>query len=406
MEVNQKKLESNIWKFYLYEILYSLMFYTPIIILFYQHNGLNLTQIMVLQSISSIIWIVMEIPTGHFADIIGRKKSLLITSVFATLAMIMFVLGTNFYYFLIATIFWALAGAFISGADSAFIYDTLKSLGKESSYKRIWGNTIFCYSIGISVASVVGGLLGGVNLMYPFLVTIPFYILLIIISFSFYEPKPSETLLKQNSMGSSIKSIKKSIFQNKKIRQLLLYSAIIASAIDIVYWLYQPYFKLSGLDVVYFGLVFAAFNVIKALSAKYSHVIEERLGQNTSLVLLFLLTSLCYILMGNIIFIFSFVIVFIIQFIDGFSSVVISDYIHKETNSDIRATVLSVKSLIEHIFYALMAPIIGWLVDVYTLPQALTIMGIIIAVAGFILVIPFLKRKTGIGNPSVNRPSS
>ena len=40
-----------------------------------------------------------------------------------------------------------------------------------------------------------------------------------------------------------------------------------------------------------------------------------------------------------------------------------------------------------------MAPMVGWLVDVYTLPQALTVMGIIIGIAGFILVVPFLKRN-------------
>lgn len=395
MEINQKKLENNVWKFYLYEVLYSLMFYTPIIILFYQQNGLTLTQIMGLQSISSVIWIVMEIPTGHFADIIGRKKSLLITGIFATLAMMAFVVGSNFYYFLIATVFWALAGAFISGADSAFIYDTLKALGREGSYKKVWGNVIFFHSIGIATASIVGGLLGGINLRYPFIAMVPFYILLVITAFSFYEPVRGEDLPPQNSLFGSMKSVKKSIFENKKIRQLLLYSAFIASAIDVAYWLYQPYFKLSGLDVVYFGLVFAAFRIISALSAKYSHIIEEKLGQNASLIFLFLLTSLCYILMGNIIFIFSFIIVFIFQFVDGFSSVVISDYINKETGSNVRATVLSVKSFIGHIFYALIAPIIGWLVDAYTLPQALTVMGIIIAIAGFILVIPFLKRNTG-----------
>ena len=97
--------------------------------------------------------------------------------------------------------------------------------------------------------------------------------------------------------------------------------------------------------------------------------------------------------MGSVIFIFSFVIIFIFQFVSGFSSVVISDYIHKETESGVRATVLSVKSFIDHIFYALLAPIIGWLVDLYTLPQALIIVGIIVFVTGFIFVLPFLKRN-------------
>jgi len=68
MEIIHKKLENNIWKLYLYEILYSMMFYTPIIVLFYQNNGLALAEVMFLQSVSSVIWIMAEIPTGHFAE--------------------------------------------------------------------------------------------------------------------------------------------------------------------------------------------------------------------------------------------------------------------------------------------------------------------------------------------------
>ncbi|MDO8512807.1 MAG: MFS transporter [bacterium] len=386
MEIDQKKLENNIWKFYLYEILYSMMFYTPIIVLFYQNNGLKLTQIMILQSISSVVWIFAEIPTGHFADVIGRKKSLLMTGIFATLAMTLYAFGNNFYYFLFAVLSWALAGAFISGADSAFMYDNLKALGREHSYKKIWGNAIFFYSAGVAVASIVGGLLGGLNLRYPFFAMIPFYLLLVLVSLSFYEPKLNRNLTPKNSIFNSMGLIKEAIFHNKEIRWLICYSAVITSATGVAYWLYQPYFELSGLKIVYFGLVFAAFNLISAVSAKYSHVIEEKLGRKASLVSLFVLTSLCYLLMGKIVFIFGFVIAFIMQFVDGFSSVVISDYIHKETDSSVRATTFSVKGFIEHIFYALMAPLVGWVVDVYTLPQALIVMGVIVGVVGFIFI--------------------
>lgn len=392
MHPTQKNLESNIWKFYLYEILYSLMFFTPIIVLFYQNNGLSLTQIMIIQSINSIAWILMEIPSGYFADTVGRKQSLIITGIFATLAMLTFGLGYNFYHFLLASLFWALAGVFISGADSAFIYDTLKCLHKENLYKKVWGNTVFCYSIGVSVASIIGGLLGGMNFRYPFFAMLPFYLFLIPLAFSFHEPTRNKTLSNKNHFYNLLQAIKMSIFQNKKLRRLILYAAVIATAIDLAYYLYQPYFKLSGLDIVYFGLVFAAFNLIQALSAKFSHSIEKKLGQNFSLILLFILTGMCYILMGNIIFIFSFIFAFLFQFVSGFSAVVISDYIHKETQSNIRATVLSVKSLIAGIFYALAAPIVGWLVDAYTLSQALTIIGIIVLVTGCVFSFPLLKR--------------
>lgn len=391
MEAVQQKLEGNIWKFYIYEILYSLMFFTPIIVLFYQNNGLSLTQIMIIQSINSVIWILMEIPSGYFADVVGRKQSLMITGVFATLAMLIFGLGNNFFHFLAASLFWALAGVFISGADSAFIYDTLKDLNRENTYKKVWGNTVFCYSIGVSVASIVGGLLGGINFRYPFFAMLPFYLILIPLSLSFYEPKRHRMISSKNHIYDLLKSIKLSAFKNKNIRQLLIYSAVITSAIDISYYLYQPYFKLSGLDIVYFGIVFAAFNIIYALSAKYSHSLENKLGQNFSLMMLFILTSLCYILMGNVIFVFSFIFAFLFQFVSGFSSVVISDYVNRETESNVRATILSVKSLVGRIFYAIFAPIVGWLVDLYTLSQTFIIIGTIVFAVGFIFALPLLK---------------
>ncbi len=333
----------------------------------------------------------MEIPSGYFADLVGRKYSLLITGIFATLSMLTFGLGNNFYHFLLASLFWALAGVFVSGADSAFIYDTLKSLNKENLYKKVWGNTTFYYLIGASAAAVIGGLLGGINFRYPFFAMLPLYICLIPLAFSFYEPKRSKPVSIKNHINDLLKSIKIGVLQNKKLKYILIYSAVIASASEISWYLFQPYFKLSGLDVVYFGIVFAAFGLVGALSAKYSHLIEGKFGKNFSLISLFILTGLSYILMGKIIFIFSFVFAFLFQFVGGFSSVVISDYIHQETNSNIRATVLSVKSLFGRVLYAISAPIVGWLVDVYTLPQAFMIIGIIVIIVGGVFALPLLK---------------
>ena len=115
-------------------------------------------------------------------------------------------------------------------------------------------------------------------------------------------------------------------------------------------------------------------------------------------MMLFILTSLCYILMGNVIFIFSFIFAFLFQFVSGFSSVVISDYVNRETESNVRATILSVKSLVGRIFYAIFAPIVGWLVDIYTLSQAFIIIGIIVFAAGFIFALLLLKAHNVAGN--------
>ncbi|MFZ2192939.1 MAG: MFS transporter [Candidatus Moraniibacteriota bacterium] len=393
IKIKDEKLEGNIWKLYLYMVLYSLMFFTPIIVLFYQDNGLSLTQIMIIQSISSALFVLLEVPSGYFADIFGRKKSLMITSIFATIAMIYFAIGTNFYHLLLAASLWAIAGVFISGADSALLYDTLKDLKKESSYKKIWGNVIFFYSIGVSIASIIGGLIGGLNYRYPFFAMIPFMLLLIPLSFSFEEPKKHKIIFSKNYLFDLLGVIKLSILKNKKLRWLLAYSAIVVGFIQIAYFLYQPYFKLSGLNVVYFGVVFAGFNVVVAISAKYSHVLEEKIGQKYALILLFMLVGISFLLMSNFIFFYSFVFVFLIQFVSGFSSVVISDYVNKLADSSIRATTLSVKSLIEKMFFAVVTPFIGWISDVYSLQQALALSGIIIFIFGTITLLLFWRNK-------------
>jgi hypothetical protein len=56
-------IKNNIWKLYLYKILSGMLFSVPIMVLFWQQNGLSLTDIMILQSIFAIFVVILEIPT-------------------------------------------------------------------------------------------------------------------------------------------------------------------------------------------------------------------------------------------------------------------------------------------------------------------------------------------------------
>ena len=87
------KLEQNIGKFYLYEILLGMFFSVPVIVLFWQENGLSLTQIMILQSLFAGLMVLLEIPTGYFADIYGRKVALVIAAVLDTIAIFFYSAG-------------------------------------------------------------------------------------------------------------------------------------------------------------------------------------------------------------------------------------------------------------------------------------------------------------------------
>ena len=91
------ELESNLKKYYFYKIFSVMFFFVPILVLFWQDNGLSLTQIMLLQSGYSILTLLLEIPSGYYADLVGRRKAIIISSFFLVLSVIIYGFSTNFW---------------------------------------------------------------------------------------------------------------------------------------------------------------------------------------------------------------------------------------------------------------------------------------------------------------------
>jgi MFS family permease len=72
---------TNLRRLFLYKTLDNFFFAVPILVLFWQDNGLNLAQITLLQSLFAIAVVFLEIPTGYFADIFGRKNALVLGAI-------------------------------------------------------------------------------------------------------------------------------------------------------------------------------------------------------------------------------------------------------------------------------------------------------------------------------------
>ena len=386
-KVYKHNLQKNIWKFYLYNIFTGMFFAVPVFVLFWQENGLSLTQVMLLQSIFAISSVILEIPTGYFADVHGRKFTLTIAGITGLIAISIYSIGYNFSQFLIAELFFALSISFLSGTKSALVYDTLLELGKEKQYKKLWGNLLFYGMLALAASSIIGGFIGKINLRYTLYASIPFFALPVLLTLSMQEPQRHKLVIQKGYLTELLNILKTTFVYNKKLRWIIVYSGVVYAFNQAALWLYQPYFILSGLDIAYFGFVFASFQLVAAFTSKYAHKLEEKLGQKYSLAMLILLVAFSYFLMSNFIFLFSFSFCFIQQFVRGFKNAVVTDYINQLTTSEIRATVLSAQSFIGRLIYAVIIPFIGWVADVYTLAQALMILAVTTLVSGIVILV-------------------
>jgi MFS family permease len=369
-----KKIESNIWKFYIYKFLRECVFWIPIITLFWQDNGLNLTQIMLLQSLFAAGVFILEIPTGAIADKVGRKFTLALSGLFSIAGFAVYAISGNFWQFLAAEMILAFAATFMSGADSAFIYDSLKQVKKEDQFKRVMGNAKSLAFLSAGISAIIGGLIAAHNLRATFWLSVLAMFLMFLISLSFYEPKNYEKT-KKSYHRHIVESLKEA-FNNKELLFLLLFYAFVSLFARINLWFYQPYMKDAGLALAFFGVVWAGFNIFAIIGSKSANKLESFLGEKTSLYLIAGSIAITTFIMGGYFAIIGLGLILVQQFIRGFNSPVLDAYTHKHLSSHNRATLMSIQGMLASLMFFVLGPVFGWIADNFSLGFSLKMTGI------------------------------
>jgi MFS family permease len=379
------KLEKNIPKFYAYKFLRECIFWIPIITLFWQNNGLSLTQIMILQALFAAGIFILEVPTGALADKIGRKYTLILSGIFSIIGFSVYAIGGNFWHFLIAELILAFAATFMSGADSAFIYDSLKQIKKEAEFKKIMGNAKSLAFLAAAISSTIGGFIAVYSLRATFVASIATLFFMFLISLNFNEPKTYGKINK--SYQKHILESFKEAWNNKELLFLLLFYAFVSLFARINLWFYQPYMKESGLALVLFGIVWASFNLFAIIGSKFAHNVEKYLGEKNSLYFIAGGIALTTFLMGNLFAIIGIGFILLQQFIRGFNSPVLEDYTHKHLESHNRATLMSIQGMLASFMFFVLGPVFGWIADKFSLGFSLKAAGISAIVAFSLLFI-------------------
>ena len=93
------------------------MLFMPYVVPFYTSNGLTMHQVMILQAVYSVSIVVLEIPSGYFADVIGRRRTLILGAILGAAGYAVYSFSYGFLGFLVAELVLGFGQSFISGAD-------------------------------------------------------------------------------------------------------------------------------------------------------------------------------------------------------------------------------------------------------------------------------------------------
>ncbi len=362
----------------------------PIVVIFFQSHGLSMKEVFLLQSIYSLAIVALEIPSGYFADVIGRKNSITIGTVLGFVGFSIYVFTGDFWGFLIAEIVMGFGQSMISGADSAILYDTLLEAKQENRYLKEEGFISGLGNYSEAVAGVLGGLLAQLSLQAPFIAQAALALTAIPVALWLYEPKILRSSIKP-SMAEVWRIVSYCLIDHKQMRWNIILSAITGASTLSMAWFAQPYFEKVGVPLVIFGVLWTALNLSVGITATMAHKIESALGLNKTVIIATATLSITYILMGLFPSLWALIFLLIFYLARGVATPVFKNRINIIAPSESRATILSVRSFVIRIVFGILGPIFGWLSDSFGLMEALVIAGITFTVMEAIAAINFLK---------------
>jgi MFS family permease len=317
---------------------------------------------MTLQGAYSLTVALFEVPSGYLADLFGRKACIVFSTIFSFVGFLFFCFFSGFYYFLIAQILVGFAGSLISGSDSALIYDTLLQTNNKDDYAKIEGRNYAIGNFSEATAGIFGGFLAVSSIYLPVYVQTAFIFLSIPIAFTLVEPEIKNITSSKNSLQSIFILVKSTLFESSKLRWLIVYSSAMGVATLSMAWFSQPFFIAIDLPLVLFGIFWALLNFSSGISSYNSHYFSNKFNYK-SLIYFSVIMSLSFFLLGFSIISYGLFFIFIIYFLRGIVTPILRNEINKITSSNIRATVLSVRSFIIRVSFAILAPVLGFIAE-------------------------------------------
>ena len=387
--------ESNIFKFYLFKFISAMFFHSPIFVI-YLRGYISLTEVMVLEVFAGFTTMILEIPSGAFADMVGRKQAMLVGTASFSLAYLIYLKAPSivplfpFILFIVARCLTATSITFLSGADSAFLYDSLKEIGLENDFRKIMGNAQALYELGIAFAALVGGLLTKIDISTPYVANVCIFIVASLVILTFREPRHYETLRLAQYWKHQKESVR-FVLMHPRVRWITFFYGMVHTFTFIGLILFtQPYLALVGVPLPYFGFIYCAAVLFSAVIAKTCYKIDERLSERKSLFMMPGFLFLAYLAMSQITQIYGIVFLLFIHFVVAYLTPIMDHHTHVHLKSISRATVLSVRNLAGGIASAIFSPFLGYIADTYSLTTALILSAAIILVLSTIMF-PFFR---------------
>ena len=359
-------------------------------ILFFIQNGLSLLQIGLLESIFHGTSLLCEIPSGMLADRFSYKANLYLARLASIGSSILILLGQgNFWIYALAMMVNAWSYNFDSGTSTAFLYDSALEAGQKERYLQISSFLSGVAEVTRTLGTVVAGFFIHGALAWTYLIAIGLSFLSIILIYFMKEPMAKRGRNEVLTFKTIVLQVRKEWQEKPVLFYWMMTYQLVGTLMCMFYFYYQQ--KISDLVGWQVSLVMLIGSGLNLIAVYVASQIGKKWNSNRVFPTLVALTGLALLLVffGTP---FAFLLVYLLT--DTLYAVYQPIYFNDLQGylpSSVRATMLSINSMLFSLSMIVIFPLTGWLIDRWGLVAVFLVLGLILLLIYPILIIS-LKR--------------
>jgi MFS family permease len=327
--------------------------------LFLLDAGLDIFEVFIANAAFTAGMVIFEIPTGVVADTSGRRRSFLLSAVTLLVSTLAYVaiaaLGGGLALFVAASVVLGLGFSFYSGAVEAWLVDALKATGYQGELDRVFARGEMVSGAAMLVGSVAGGLLGNLDLTWPFVVRALLLGGVFLVGLRWmhdvgFTPRTTTLAAMPAEMRQVLRDSVEFGWRSSPVRLLMLVSLFQGGYLMWGFYAWPPYFlELLGRDAVWVSGVVAALVALSTIAGNSLVELFTRVcGKRTTLLLWAAAVMVAAVvgvgLAGS--FWLALALLLVATVAEGVAMPVQQAYLHQVVPSSQRATVVSSVSLV------------------------------------------------------------
>ncbi len=358
----------------IHSLLSRVYFFLPILVLWFQSLQFSQFEITLLISVFYLAATLSEVPTGIFSDHFGHKWAMTLSSLCQAVGAFVLAFSQTFWIAILGELLMGLGQAFYTGSKEAYLFNILEKGEAGERYQRDYAQSKLFEFVGMAIGSLIGGSIYVYSPRLPFLLSSAVFLVAAAFALILRE-EPVEA--KRSQIGWSSLASGFQVIRNGggTLKALVLHFCILFTLILIfTVAISQPYLKGVGIPLGAFGLLYLFFH----LSAMGGSLWAKRISTTSPGLFFIMALGILLVFAGLALFHhpLSFLLAGCVYLIWGVFIPTTSDATNRLIASGERATVLSARDFLQNLFFVLLAPLVGWVTDLWGLGMSLGLLSL------------------------------